>query len=119
MARPASSSALDGTLPPDNAATASSRPSEARVSPMVAVVCATLACALVKAACERRIWSRSFAVSSTTRTCPFLTRPLTSTFTSNTVLDSSLPMLIDRLGCTVPLAMKLRVRSPRVTGWVV
>jgi hypothetical protein len=71
----------------------------------VAVVCATLALAAASAACERRIWSRSLAVSSTTSTWPFLMRSLTSTLTLSTVPDSSLPMLMVRVGCSVPLAV--------------
>ena len=42
-------------------------------------------------------------------------RSLTSTLTFSTVPDSSLPMLIVRVGCTVPLAVTVRVRSPRPT----
>ena len=46
-------------------------------------------------------------------------RSLTSTFTFSTVPDNSLPMLMDRVGCTVPLAVTVSVRLPRVTGCVV
>ena len=37
----------------------------------------------------------------------------------STVPDSSLPMLIERVGCSVPLAVTVSVRSPRATVCVV
>ena len=86
---------------------------------MVAAVCATFAFAAASDARERRIWSRSLAVSSSTSTWPFLTWSLTSTLTFSTVPDSSLPMLIERVGCTVPLAVTVSVRLPRATVCVV
>ena len=67
---------------------------------------------------DSRIWSRSLAVSSSTRTCPLVTLSLTSTLTLSTVPESSLPMLMARVGCRVPLAVTLSVRLPRPTGWV-
>ena len=85
----------------------------------MATVCATLAVAAVTAARERRIWSRSLAVSSTTSTCPFLMRSFTSTFTLSTEPDSSLPMLMVRVGWMVPLAVTVSVRLPRATVCVV
>ena len=81
----------------------------------MAVVCATLAMAAATAACERRIWKLNLEVSSTTSTWPFLIRSLTSTFTLRTVPDNSLPMLIERVGWMVPLAVTVSVRSPRAT----
>jgi hypothetical protein len=85
---------------------------------VVAAACATLACAAATAACERRIWSCRRAVSSTTSTWPFFTGSFTSTRTSRTVPESSLPMVIARVGCNVPLAVTSSVRSPRATGSV-
>ena len=67
---------------------------------------------------ERVTWSENFDVSSSTRTCPFFTRSLTSTSTFATVPDSSLPMLTLRVGCSVPLAVTAMLRLPRVTGSV-
>ena len=43
----------------------------------------------------------------------------TSTLTFSTVPESSLPMLMARVGCSVPLAVTVSVRLPRATGWVV
>ncbi len=80
---------------------------------------ATLAEAAARAAWERSIWSWSLAVSSSTRTWPFLIRSFTSTLTLRTVPESSLPMLIERVGWSVPLAVTVRVSAPRVAGWVV
>ena len=85
----------------------------------VATVCATFALAAATAARERRIWSFSFAVSSSTSTWPFLIRSFTSTLTLSTVPESSLPMPIARVGCSVPLAVTLSVRLPRATVCVV
>ena len=118
-ARPVSSSAFDGTLPPDSSATASSRARLACASFTVAPASCTLARAAASAACERRIWSRSLAVSSTTSTWPFWMRSFTSTFTFSTVPDNSLPMFTERVGCKVPLAVTDSVRLPRSTKAVV
>jgi len=118
VARPLSSSVLEGTLPPDRRATSSNRAKVALASFTVATVCATFARAAASAAVERNIWSRNLAVSRTTSTCPFLIRSLTSTLTLSTVPDSSLPMLIERVGWIVPLAVTVRVRLPRATVWV-
>jgi hypothetical protein len=46
-------------------------------------------------------------------------RSLTSTLTLSTVPESSLPMLMVRVGCSVPLAVTLSVRLPRATVCVV
>jgi hypothetical protein len=81
----------------------------------VATVCATFAVAADSTARERRIWSRSLAVSSSTSTCPLRIRSLTSTLTFSTVPESSLPMLVERVGCKVPLAVTVSVRLPRAT----
>ena len=43
-------------------------------------------------------------MSSSTSTWPFLMRSFTSTSTRLTVPESSLPMLTERVGCSVPLA---------------
>jgi len=115
-ARPASSSALDGTMPPESCATSSSRDRVAVASARVAPAWATLAVAAVSAAPERSIWSLSLAVSNTTSTWPFLMRSFTSTFTCRTMPDSSLPMVMARVGCKVPLAVTVSVRLPSATG---
>ena len=115
VARALSSSVLDGTLPPDRRATSSKRPNVAWASFTVATVCATFALAAASEARERRIWSCSFDVSSSTSTWPFLMRSLTSTLTFSTVPESSLPMAIERVGCSVPLAVTVSVKLPRRT----
>jgi hypothetical protein len=102
-------------LPPERRDTSSSRATLARVSFTVATVCCTRACAPASAARERTIWSRSLAVSSSTSTWPLRMRSLTSTWTLATVPDNSLPMLTERVGCNVPLAVTVSVRSPRAT----
>jgi len=84
----------------------------------VATVCATLASAAATAARERATWSRSFAVSSSTSTWPFLTRSFTSTLTRKTVPDNSLPMLTASVGCSVPFALTVTASLPRATGSV-
>ncbi len=117
-ARPASSSAAEGTLPPDKRATSSRRARLALASLSVACFWPTAACAEASPARERRIWSRSLAVSSSTSTWPFLMRSFRSTLTLSTVPDSSLPMLMARVGCRVPLAVTRSVRLPRTAGWV-
>jgi len=52
-------------------------------------------------------------------TWPLRTRSFTSTSTRSTLPDSSLPTLMLRVGCSVPLALTCSVRLPRVTAWVV
>ena len=118
-ARALSISAGAGTWPPDRRCTSSSRARLARASLAAAAACATPACAAARLARVRVIWSSSLAVSSSTSTWPFLTRSFTSTRTRATMPDSSLPMLTERVGWILPLAVTLSARSPRASGSVV
>ena len=113
VARPASSSEAEGTLPPDRRATSSSRPRLAMASLVVAAAWARRACADASEARERSTCDSSLAVSSSTSSCPFLTLSFTSTSTLRTVPDNSLPMVTERVGCSVPLADTVSVRLPR------
>ena len=115
VARALSSSVLEGTLPPERRATSSSRARLSWDSLTVTTVCATLAWVALRAARLLVSWSLSLAVSSSTSSWPLRTRSFTSTSTLRTVPESSLPMLTERVGCSVPLADTLRVRLPRCT----
>ncbi len=126
VARAASMSVKDGIPPRDCLKTSSKRASWALASRAVASAWVRCAWAEAKAARACCTWSLSLAGSSSMSTCPRLTRSFTSTRTACTVPDNSLPTLTWRTGCKVPLALTVRVMSPRakasvtycgLTGW--
>ena len=115
---PASSSAFEGTLPPESRATSCSRARLAAVSATVARAWPTRASAAAMSAFAWRTWSRSFEVSRRASTWPFFTRSFTSTKTVSMMPDSSLPTSTELVGCRLPLADTLMTSSPLRTGWV-
>ncbi len=117
-ASPASISCFEGTLPPVSSRAFMSCASLLAASLMSACARCTFARAASTAAFACRTCARSFDVSSSASTCPAFTWSLKSTRTFSIVPETSTPTSTLLIGSSVPVAVTVTVRFPRVTSWL-